>query len=131
MPGTQRSPYSKTAAAYAREDVLTVSPVGLVVRVLSGAIVALERARRALATTDGITHLREVGRARSLIGELLGALDREQGGEIAGKLEALYGFMLGRLLLPRPSKKAENLEDAIGILRNVKEGFDAIAVSEG
>lgn len=113
-------------AAYRRDDVLTATPLKLVVLTLNGGLNRLERARRAAERNDDAGFRTEVNRARALIAELLGSLDHAAGGEIASDLSALYEFMLTRLLKPttRPDKAA--VESAHGLLKTIKEGFDVI-----
>jgi len=113
-------------AAYRRDDVLTATPLKLVVLTLNGGLNRLERARRAAERNDDLGFRAEVNRARALIAELLGSLDHAAGGQIASDLSALYEFMLTRLLKPttRPDKAA--VESAHGLLKTIKEGFDVI-----
>lgn len=119
------------ASAYRREEVLTSSPVQLVVRVLGGAIASLERARRLLESRDAASSRAEVSRATGLIAELLGSLDAEKGGEIAARLEGLYRFVLRRIWGGTSNPDPEALRHAERILRTVKEGFDVVlATSE-
>jgi len=114
------------AATYQRDEVLTASPLRLVVRVFAGAMTALQRGRRHIEQGNTVAYRREVNRARGLVSELLGALDKEQGGEIAVQLEALYEFILTQLLGRTTTPNLKALTDAEEILGKLKEGFDAI-----
>ncbi|MBI4880503.1 MAG: flagellar protein FliS [Planctomycetes bacterium] len=119
------------AATYQRDEVLTASPLRLVLRVFGAAISALQRARRHAEGGDRVRCRAETSRARGLVAELLGALDKEQGGEIAGQLEALYVFILTQLLGGRASPNPRALADAERILDTLREGFDAILRNDG
>lgn len=114
------------SAAYRRDDVLTATPLKLVVLTMNGALNRLERARRAIERQDDPGYRSEINRARALVADLLGALDHAAGGEIAKDLGALYEFMLTRLL--KPSAKADRaaVDSAHGLLKTIKEGFDVI-----
>lgn len=120
---------SNPAAAYRRDEILTSSPVRLVCRVYSGAITALERARKSHESGDETTHRKELWRARALIGELMGALDQDDGGEIAQRLTGLYEFLLTELLRPRAEPDVKALSAAETVLRTLKEGFDGVLAS--
>jgi len=123
-------PARSAALAYRREEVLTASPVRLVVRVLAGAIGALERARRHVESGDALSGRTEVGRATGLVAELLGALDRDRGGDIAARLDTLYRFVLRRIWGNATRPDPDALRHAERILRTVKEGFDVVLASE-
>lgn len=117
------------AHAYRRDDVLTASPLRLVILVLGGSIASLERCHRFLAEGNGNLYRRELNRARGLISELFGALDKEQGGEIAEQLESLYEYILSQLLGAPVQPRSEELKAAIELLTAIKSGFDTILES--
>lgn len=121
--------HSDPAAAYRRDEVLTSSPVRLVCRVYAGAITALERARKSHESGDETTHRKELWRARALIGELMGAVDHDDGGEIAQRLTGLYEFLLTELLRPRAQPDLKAIASAESVLRKLKEGFDGVLAS--
>lgn len=113
-------------AAYQRDDVFTASPLRLVCLTMNGVMSRIDRCRRALKTQDKVQYRHELNRARALISELLGALDKNLGGEIATQLEALYEFQLTRLLTIGPEMDPRKLDNAYDIMKTIKEGFDAI-----
>ncbi|MBL8769259.1 MAG: flagellar export chaperone FliS [Planctomycetes bacterium] len=117
------------AAAYQRDEILTSSPVRLVCRVYAGAITALERARKSHEAGDDTTHRKELWRARALIGELMGALDHDDGGDISRRLTGLYEFLLTELLRPRSQPDLKAISAAETVLRTLKEGFDGVLAS--
>jgi flagellar protein FliS len=117
------------AAAYLRDEVLTDSPLRLVVRVFGGALTAIERARRHADAGRLNDYRHELSRANGLVSELLAALDKQRGGEIAVKLESLYEFVITRLLRPSARPDAASLARAERILRTLKEAFDAVLAS--
>jgi flagellar protein FliS len=54
-------------------------------------------------------------------------LNLEQGGEIAANLDALYEYMVTRLLEANLKSDAALVDEVAGLLRNVKSGWDGIA----
>ncbi len=117
------------AATYQRDEVLTDSPLRLVIRVFAAAIRALQRARQHAEGGDLVRCRAQTSRARGLVAELLGALDKDQGGEIAARLEPLYVFILTQLLGRKACHDPRALAGAEEILTTLKEGFDAILQS--
>ncbi len=122
--------YGGGAAAYLREEILTNSPTRLVSRVLAAAIAACERARTLAAADTHVEWRKQISRAHGCVAELFGAVDREQGGEIATRLAALYQFVLTRLLVAGSRPDAQRPADAARILGRIKEGFDELLARE-
>ncbi len=129
MPETTLS-RGGAAAAYLREEVLTASPTRLGVRVLAAAIAACEHARASAAAGNSVEWRKQISKAQSCVGELLGALDHEQGGEIAARLSALYQFVLSRLLLASGKPDAKRPEHAANLLSRIKAGFEQLLAKE-
>lgn len=113
-------------AAYRRDDVLTATPLKLVVLTMNGGLNRLDRARRAIERGDDVAYRSEINRARALVAELLGAIDHAAGGVIAQDLAALYEFMLSRLLKPSAKPDRAAVDAAHGLLKTIKDGFDVI-----
>ncbi len=116
---------SNPADLYQRESVLTESPARLVVRLYDAALGALDRADEAHTAGDRAAATSRMAKAYAVVSELLVALDREAGGEVAEHLAALYTFLLSRLLVPPydPGRSA----GARRVLESLREGFDAAA----
>lgn len=102
---------------YRREEVMTASPLRLVTLVLGGAVRALERTARLRDDAAGPgAFRRELTRARGLVAELFGAVDKERGGEVAALLTPLYEYVLTQLLgAPRP--RPDQIDAAVQIGR--------------
>jgi flagellar protein FliS len=85
---------SRGHAAYRSAEVGSANPVRIIALLYEGAIRFL---RQAQASEDPIARSQLAGRAHRIVAELLSALDREQGGEIAANLGAIYQFVLGEI----------------------------------
>ncbi|MCY1305876.1 Flagellar secretion chaperone FliS [compost metagenome] len=68
-----------------------------------------------------------IGKALGIVSGLREALDMEKGGELAGNLESLYGYITQRLLEANRNNDATILDEVAGLLREVKSGWDQIA----
>jgi flagellar protein FliS len=117
------------AAAYRRNAILTATPEKLVKLLYDGAIRNLERSRVGLAD-PATRRSAEVGTALSgaiaVLGELRAALDHEVGGEISRDLERLYEFGVDRISQANLSRTPEPVEEALAVLRTLKEAWDAV-----
>ena len=67
-----------------------------------------------------------IGKAIGIIDSLRVSLDREQGGQIADNLSALYDYMTRRLLEANATKDADMLGEVAGLLREIKVAWDQV-----
>ena len=65
--------------------------------------------------------------AVTILGGLAASLDQEEGGEIAVNLALLYDYMTRRLLEANLRKDPAILREVHGLMRQIKQGWDAIA----
>ena len=113
--------------AYQDLEIRTASPEMLVAKLYERTI------RHCRAAAEHIEHGRIEERAHSIaaalriVGELQNALDHEQGGEIAGNLDALYVFVADRLLKANFSDGREALGEAESVLSELHGAWDRIA----
>ncbi len=66
-------------------------------------------------------------RAEAIIAELRGTLNHEKGGEIAGRLEAIYAFCQRHLLEARLKRDPERIEQVMKLLAELRDAWDQIA----
>ncbi len=82
-------------------------------------LAALRRAAMQIGAGDIEGRGASLERASDIVFELLSALDRERGGEIAGRLSALYAWFLGEISAlgrsPEPAR-LERLTDLVSTL---------------
>lgn len=83
---------------YAEDDLETLPPLGKVIALYDGAIRAIVRARTHLRAGNAGRRGEMVSRALAILHELRLALDHKTAPELAGNLDALYGFA-GELLV--------------------------------
>lgn len=80
--------------AYRTNDILSRPPEALVVLLYQRLLVELRRADTQIAGQDYEGKAESLGRASSIVFELLGSLNHEAGGELAGRLAALYTYFI-------------------------------------
>ena len=112
---------------YRRQEILTETPQGLVVKLYEA---ALRHCRAAE------THHREgriaqrgsaISRALAIVAELRCALDHDKGGEIARNLDSLYVFVNDRLLEAHVARRPEAIGEAQQVLSELHGAWTEVA----
>ncbi len=119
-----------TSSAYSRYqqvDVLTMSPAQRLVALYSHLLLNLRHARRALAARDIASRSGAVVKALDILNELLFSLDRENGGDLADRLAAIYTHLLGEISAADRQQDAARIDRAIEIVASLHEAWVAAA----
>lgn len=90
------NPYSQNAA-YKKTQIETASPEALILMLYDGALKFIGQAEIAFADKNLEQTSNLLLRIQAIFAELMTALDKEKGGEIAVNLERLYVFFLEKL----------------------------------
>lgn len=114
-------------AAYQQADVNTADPLKLIIMCYDGAINNLRAARDCIAARDLERKADAFDRASDFIGELNRALDFERGGEIARNLNALYNYMLRRLMEANIRLETGPVDEIIGLLEELRSAWQELA----
>ena len=117
----------KRAGAYLEDHVKFASPIGLILLLYDKTIQTLKLSSTSLRAPQ--QDLTEKGRtlclAVDIIAELQAVLDRDRGGKIAEKLDALYGYMLEQLTLANYDNNPAVIDEVVGLLEQLREGWRA------
>jgi flagellar protein FliS len=113
--------------AYQENRVVTQTPGRVVVMLYEGAIKFLRQAAAELEAGKYIEKGKSINRAVDIIQELNVTLNMEAGGEIAGNLRRLYGFMMDRLFQANIRKDAGMIRQTIKLLEELNEGWKSAA----
>jgi len=119
--------YPSRATQYREMQVLSASPARLTVLLFEHLEVVMRRAQTAIRNDAIEPRVENLGRAREIVSELLGTLDLERGGTIAGDLSMLYSFLLGELLDVGMKRDAMRLGRLIGIVNTLSTAFSEAA----
>ncbi|AYF85889.1 MULTISPECIES: flagellar export chaperone FliS [Pseudomonas] len=108
-------------------QAVDASPHRLIQMLMEGGLTRLAQARGAIERGQLAQKGELIGKAIAIIGGLRDGLNFEQGGDIAANLDALYEYMVSRLLEANLKSDAALVDEVAGLLRNVKTGWDGIA----
>jgi flagellar secretion chaperone FliS len=114
-------------SVYLEQEILSANNLQLIHILYQATINELREARRNMASRQIPAKCANFSQACSLIGELLSALDLKDGGEIAGRLKALYEYMLARLLEANLRNLDEPVAHVIALLSTLDEGWKELA----
>lgn len=127
---TQSMINKKAIEGYGRNavesEVNYASPYRIIQMLMEGALSKLATAKGCIARNDIAEKSRQITWGMNIIQGLRTSLDAEKGGEIAANLDALYEYMGRRLLEANVSNDPAIIDEVIGLLREVKAGWDSI-----
>lgn len=127
-------PNLRAANAYgivaATSSVDGASPHRLIELLFDGLQQSLNAAQGALARNDVCAKGTQIQRALRFLEEgLKGGLDDARGGELAGRLRALYDYCIGRLTQANLHNDAAALVEVASLIAPVAQGWKAIGQS--
>lgn len=114
------------ARRYTQAQVASVDRHRLLLLVFDGGLTFLGRAREALAAGDLPRFGEALGRSQAIISELLGTLDHQAGGDIAGQLARLYDFMLVHLTEANARQSVRHVDEVIRVFAVIAGAFREI-----
>ncbi|HVK99962.1 MAG TPA: flagellar export chaperone FliS [Dongiaceae bacterium] len=122
---------SKGAQQYAKVDrntaVENANPHQLIQMLYQGALDSLQQSLGYIDRRDFEAKGKSIGRAITIIGGLQGFLDHEKGGAVSANLDSLYEYMTVKLFEATRENSAEKVREVIGLLRQIKTGWDGIS----
>ncbi|WP_035054079.1 flagellar export chaperone FliS [Andreprevotia chitinilytica] len=122
----------KALSAYGKQSleaaVESASPGRLIVLLYEGAIKATQLGKLHMQNGDIPAKGKAITNAIAIIDEGLRiALDKQQGGDLAENLDALYFYMTRRLFEANLHNQPELLDEVTGLLGQLKEAWEEIA----
>jgi flagellar protein FliS len=122
------NPYA-SPQAYRSSSVMTASPGQLVVMLYDGAGRFLRQAE--LAAEEGAWRhaFDRLDKADAIIDELLVTLDKEQGGQIAERLQGIYVFCKKLMIDARLERDTAHIRKAASLLAGLRDAWAEIAAA--
>ena len=115
----------RTIGAHAQ--VTAADPYRLVQLLLANVIDRLAAARGHMERRETARKGEQISKAIAVLSALDSSLNMEQGGEIAANLRRLYEYMSLRLVRANLEDDVSGLDEVMGLVRNIKQGWDGIA----
>lgn len=106
--------------------VAGASPHQLVMMLFDGAMDRIATARACMQRGEVAAKGESISRAIELVGCLRGSIDKQRGGDLAGRLDKLYAYISRGLLYANRYDDAGKLDELAGLLREVQEGWMTI-----
>lgn len=99
----------------------------LISMLYQGALLAIANAKNSMLRKDIPTKGKSITHAIRIIGEgLQASLDKNVGGKLALDLDALYDYMILRLVEANAKNDPAILDEVTGLLTEIKEAWDGI-----
>lgn len=118
------------SSTYNRSRVLSSTPVDLVVLLYERLLADLKGGAIAIRAGDMEAKAERVSRATDVIFELMGALNREDGGEVGERLAALYSYMFSRVSEASRDLDADGLEEVANHVESLLSAWRTIAAQQ-
>ena len=117
---------------YQNNSILSASPEQILIMLYDGSIRFCRQAILAMEAKDKKVQAEKVSRTMAIVSEFSNTLNHEVGGEIAGELDALYGFMMRELTRANLENDRKALETVEDLLTGLRETWvEAIEINRG
>lgn len=107
-------------------SITDADPHKLIQLLYDGALERINMAKARMQAKDFDGKGKLILKAIDIVAGLRSFLDREKGGDLAERLDALYGYMEQALWEANARNNIERLDEVAHLLRQVKEGWDGI-----
>ena len=110
--------------SYRKNNVVTADPKRLVLMCYEGAIDNLKIGKQKYVENEYEAKGKALSKAKEIINELLCSLDFEKGGAIAENLDALYNYMIRRIISADLNRDLNAIDEIIGMLSELKSAWE-------
>ncbi len=131
MDGAEDWTVSQEGQRHEARNIMAVDAIRLVAMAYDKALLSLKAAVEAIWRNESEERWRNNHRAQEIIRHLLMTVDLEKGGEIASNLEALYRYMLHRLLEVDAKNDARAAQEVIELLEPLRASWSELARNSG
>jgi flagellar protein FliS len=115
---------------YRATKVQTAGSVDLVVMLYQGAVKFIRLGIDGIERNDTRASHENLVRAQDIVVELLGSLNREEGGQIASQLSGIYDYCFRRLVLANVKKDVTPAREVLRIMRDLGMAWQQIALQQ-
>ncbi len=111
--------------AYKKTRIQTADQGSLILICYDGAITFLKKAKKAQQDDNEETRTDAFSKAQGLLWELVNGLNYDAG-EIAYNLEALYNYMIRRIVDADYHRDLDAVDEVVGYLQELRESWEKI-----
>ena len=115
------------ALRYRELEVVSLPPARRLVLLFTHLLVQLRLARGHAERREIELRTDRLSRAQEIVVELLASLDRDAGGDLAGQLANLYGWLLGELATLHVRPDLARFDVTIRVVADLHEAWTAAA----
>ena len=124
--------YKKGINAYqrvgGRDQATTADPYQLIQMLMNGALQKLAIGKGAIERKDLEAKSESLTKALSIVGALQEGLDMSVDSEVTVNMFDLYDYTKRQIIDAMTTNKIESVDNSLMVMRNLKEGWDAIPV---
>jgi flagellar protein FliS len=121
-----KNPYEQ----YKSNSVQTLSPQRIVLLLYDAIIKNINFAIKAIDDKDFISSNEKIQKAQDIIMELMMALDKKKGGEIAINLAALYDYWYRKLIEANVKKNTDGLSEVSSMVKDLRNSWEIAMTKE-
>ena len=114
---------NKAFKAYQQTSVTTAKPDKILLMLYEGCIKFIRISKLKLQEKKIAEKGKNISKALAIVSELINTLDHDVGGQLARDLEALYMFMMDKLIEANLNNKIEDLEIVEKLLNTLYEAW--------
>ncbi len=116
----------KGYSAYQKTNVTTAKKEDILLLLYEGCIKFVRIAKLKMAEKKIGEKGMNISKALAIISELINTLDHEKGGQLSADLEALYMFMMDKLIEANIQNKSEDIEVVEKLLVTLHEAWEDV-----
>ncbi|MEE8452725.1 MAG: flagellar export chaperone FliS [Thermoguttaceae bacterium] len=116
---------------YLVTQVMTATPQKLQLMTIEAAIRSIEQTKRHWQASEDAEAAESLIRAQQVMGELLGALNRDDESDLVKKVAAIYLFVFRTLMEANLDRSEEKLNDALKVLKVERETWQQVCEKLG
>ena len=124
-----RNHSSSAATKYQHSQVSHADPLQLILLLYDGALARIAQGRQRLQEKDLLQAGVAISKAQAIVGELQQSLNMDAGGDIAGNLNRLYGYLHDLLVKAMRENRAEPLVEATILLTELRGAWSEVTTA--
>jgi len=122
-PSNALNQYAKTAT---HSGAAVANPHRLIQMLMEGALEKIAIAKGHMQRKEIADKGKNISWAISIVDGLRMSLDKDKGGDLAERLDALYDYMNRRLMEANLENNVNYLDEVSGLLKDIRSGWDQI-----